>query len=140
MTTLQRLVVALIVLVALGSAAAYVATYLTLRDEAPFGVRAIWLMAALPFFLSVLLMVIIHRLWHGNLKKFRTQLDKMASNKWMQPTVSDEMMLRDENYFPQLTPAEQEQHAAALGQVTEATERIEGETQARKSIATMPIA
>ena len=80
MTTLQRLVVALIVLVALGSAAAYVATYLTLRDEAPFGVRAIWLMAALPFFLSVLLMVIIHRLWHGNLKKFRTQLDKMASN------------------------------------------------------------
>ena len=80
MTTLQRLLAALIVLVALGSAAAYVATYLTLTDEAPLGVRAVWLMAELPFFLSVLLMAVIHRLWHGNLKKFRSQLDKMSTS------------------------------------------------------------
>jgi two-component system phosphate regulon sensor histidine kinase PhoR len=79
-STIQRLFTALVILVALGSAAAYVATYLTLHDEAPLGIRAVWLFAALPFFVSVLLLLIIARLWRGNLSKFRRQLDQMVDS------------------------------------------------------------
>jgi two-component system phosphate regulon sensor histidine kinase PhoR len=115
-TTLQRLLAALIVLVALGSATAYVATYLTLKDEAPMGVRAVWLMAALPFFSSILLMVIIHRIWHGNLRKFRAQLDRMAADKEAGLVVLDG---KDEltalagsvnNIFSELTEENQKLH------------------------------